>query len=211
MRILRDSAPTNWRVLWSQLWIRIHYGMTMALLATSWYVMADYQNPACLYHVFLSHLPIAFLVPTFMSCYHQTSSTKLLREHSKITWWPGLQLISILSTLLLRPNGFLLTLTGGRSSQSWFYFEMMTHPTLLALPQHPHSLAFVASLKAVDSSSGREMTQKRLWRYLTLCQLFWLSSWPIIPGLPSCHCRPCSFTNGACCKLFYGVLLSRPA
>lgn len=37
-------------------------------------------------HVFLSHLPMAFLVQTFMSCYHRTFSTKSLKAHSKITW-----------------------------------------------------------------------------------------------------------------------------
>lgn len=122
MTTLQDGAPTNWRVLLLQLSIKTHYGMTMALLATSWYVIASYQTPACPHCVFLSHLPMAFLVQTFTSCYHQTFSTKSLKAHSKITWWRGLQLISILSTLRLRPNGFSLTLTDSNSSHRCFFF-----------------------------------------------------------------------------------------
>jgi hypothetical protein len=47
-------------------------------------------------------------------------------------------------------------------ADSWFIYITMTHPTLLALPQRPHSLAFVASLKVVDSNSGRETIQRPL-------------------------------------------------
>ena len=93
-----------------------NYGMTMALLVTSWYVIASYKTPASPYHVFISCLPMAFLVQTFMSCYPWTFSNKSLKAHSRITWLPGLQLISILSTLWLKLNRFLLTLTDGKSS-----------------------------------------------------------------------------------------------
>ena len=166
MTILQDGAPTNWHVHLLRLWKRIHYGMTTASLVISWYVMAAYQTPACPYCVFLSRLPMAFLVPTFTSCFPPTFSTKLLKEHSKITWWPGWQIISSSSTHQLRPNRFLLTLTGGKSSHSRFIFIPVTHLTLLALPQRPPSLAFVASLKVVDSNNGREMIQRHWWRYV---------------------------------------------
>lgn len=172
MTTLQDGVHTNWRVLLSKLWIRTHYGMTTASLATSWYVLAINQTSACPHCVFLSRLPMAFLVQTFTSCYHQTFSTKSLKAHSKITWWPGLQLISISSTIQLRPNGFSLTLTAGKSSHKWFFFNNHDSSKMLALLPHPHSLAFVASQKVVDLNSGREMTQRRWWKYVILYQLF---------------------------------------
>lgn len=169
MTILQDGAPTNLHVLLLRLWIRRRYGMTMALLVVSWYVSDACRTPACPHYVLLSRLPMAFLVLIFMSCYHQTFSTKSLKEPSRITWWPGWQNISSSITFRLRPIRFSLTLTGGKSSCSWFIWINMTHPTLLALPQRPHSLAFVASQKVVDSSSGREMILKRWWRYVVIC------------------------------------------
>jgi len=137
MTILQDGAPTNWRVLWLWLWIKTHYGMTMASLATSWYVIASYRTPACPHRVFLSRLPMAFLAQTFTSCYHRTFSTKSLKAHSKITWWPGSQLISISSTLQLTPNGFSLTLTSGKSSHSCFFFNGHDSPNTFSIAVAP--------------------------------------------------------------------------
>ena len=57
MAILQDDTPTNLHVLLSQLWIRTDYGMTMALLATSWYVKACYQNPVILIMYFSAIYP----------------------------------------------------------------------------------------------------------------------------------------------------------